>query len=44
MKKKHLVNVGLYTIMIILTIIAVFPFLWILLSSFKSSTELSNNP
>ncbi|MCJ1778187.1 carbohydrate ABC transporter permease [Mammaliicoccus sciuri] len=44
MKKKHLVNTGLYAIIIILAIIAVFPFLWILLSSFKSANELANSP
>ncbi|HDT8465915.1 TPA: carbohydrate ABC transporter permease [Staphylococcus pseudintermedius] len=44
MKKQHIVYLALYIVVILLTVIAVFPFLWIILSSFKSTNELANHP
>ena len=36
--------VGVYTLLVIASFIAVFPLLWVITSSFKTSTELAQNP
>ena len=37
-------TVGVYTLLVIASFIAVFPLLWVITSSFKTSTELAQNP
>ena len=42
--KKLLGNTGVYCILVVGAIVMVFPFLWMLLSSFKSFEEVSMLP
>lgn len=42
--KKNTVNVLLFILMILITGFALFPFLWMIMLSFKTSTEILNNP
>ena len=37
-------KIAMYAAMIIITAIVVFPFLWMVLLSFKSSSEIMSNP
>ena len=37
-------KIAMYVAMIIITAIVVFPFLWMVLLSFKSSSEIMSNP
>lgn len=44
MKDKKLVTVMVYAVLIGITIIMVYPFVWMLFGSFKSNTEIVQNP
>ncbi|MDY0394062.1 carbohydrate ABC transporter permease [Virgibacillus halophilus] len=44
MNKRRLSMIGIYVFLIVMSIIAIFPLVWIILSSFKSPGEMADSP
>ena len=44
MRDKKLVTVLVYALLIGITVIMIYPFVWMLFGSFKSNTEIIQNP